>query len=400
MEDSNAATAASPQPELRAEVSRFRRAFEIGLGIPFTDGNRITVLRNGDEIFPAMLQAIAESQATIDFISFVYWTGDIACRFAAALSERAAAGVRVQIVLDAIGAASMDRDLLRQMEDAGAHVVWFRPPTRWKLWEVDNRTHRKVLICDGRVGFTGGVGIAAEWEGDARNPDEWRETHFQIEGAAVRGLQGAFIDQWVEGGRPMDTYEHQPATCDSQGPSSIQVVKTTATVNWSDVATMIQLAITHARHRLRITTAYFVPGDIIARMLQEAVDRGVEVEVLVPGPHTDQRLVQLAGRRRYEELLAAGVGIWEYQQTMLHAKLITVDGVLSVIGSANINQRSMSKDDELVLMVLDPDVTAVLDRQYEEDLSHSRMIELGHWRRRSMLSRVKQGLTHILRPQL
>lgn len=383
------------------EDQRLRLAFETGLGVPFTQGNRITVLRNGCRIFPAMLEAIAASRDSIDFLTFVYWQGEIAERFAAALAERARAGVRVQVILDGVGASSMSGELLVMMERAGVEIAWFRPPVRWKLWEVDNRTHRKVMVCDGRLGFTGGVGIAAEWEGDARSSEEWRDTHFRIEGPAVRGLQGAFLQEWAECERPIGTYQGTTVPdLPQDGSSLIQVLKTTATVNWSDITTLYQLLVINARERVRITTAYLVPGDRLVELLRAAAQRGVVVELLVPGAHTDERLVQLAGRHRYRELFEAGVKLSEYQPSMLHAKIITVDQRLSVIGSANVNQRSMSKDDELALVVIDRELCAELDRDFERDQESAKEFDLGRWQERSWWGRVKERCARVFTPQL
>ena len=383
------------------EDQRFRLSFEGGLGIPFTRGNRVEPLRNGDRIFPAMLEAISGSRETIDFLTFVYWTGDIATRFADALAERARAGVRVQVILDGFGAAPMDRKLLALMEEAGVEVAWFRPLLRWKPWEMDNRTHRKVMVCDGRVGFTGGVGVAAEWEGDAQDPEHWRETHFRIEGPAVRMLQGAFLDEWSECGKSVEDYVGSGVECaECPGEAAVQVVKTTATVNWSDITTLLQLVLLNASRRVRITTAYFVPGDRLVELLCETARRGVEIELLIPGPHTDKRVCQLAGRHHYETLFTAGVRILEYQRTMLHAKMLTVDDHLAVIGSANFNQRSMSKDDELALVVIDPELCATLDADFDDDRRYAEVMEPTRWRRRSLWQRLKERAVRVLHPQL
>ncbi|MDQ3030384.1 MAG: phospholipase D-like domain-containing protein, partial [Actinomycetota bacterium] len=186
------------QQQRSTRLRRYRRTLEGLVGVPATEGNQVDVLRNGDEIFPAMLQAIREATSTVDITTYVYWTGDIAKHFAKALSDRSRDGVRVRVLLDAVGAHAMSAELGEQMKDAGCHLEWFRPPTTWKVWETNNRTHRKVLICDEEVAFIGGVGIAKEWEGDARNPEEWRDTHLRVRGPAVDGLRAAFVGNWAE----------------------------------------------------------------------------------------------------------------------------------------------------------------------------------------------------------
>ncbi len=233
----------------------YQRALEGIVGIPFTPGNRIDVLKNGCRIFPAMLEAVVNARHSIDFLTFIYWQGDIADKFGHALAERAEAGVRVRILLDAFGASSMPKIVLERMTAAGCEIAWFRPTARWRLWQVDNRTHRKILICDNHVGFTGGVGIASEWEGDARGPGEWRETHFRIEGPALGGLRGAFLSNWVEAGRSGFYDAWRLPDADAPGEARIQVLRTSAAVNYSDIATLLRLLLTLAQRELFITTA-------------------------------------------------------------------------------------------------------------------------------------------------
>lgn len=378
---------------------RIQRVLEGVLGIPFTHGNHVTVLKNGDEIFPAMLEAIDAAQSRIEFLTFVYWTGDIARRFAHALAQRARAGVNVRVLLDAVGANEMSRDLIRLLEEAGADVQWFRPVTRWKVWEVDNRTHRKVLVVDGLVGFTGGVGIAREWEGDARNPNEWRDTHFRIVGPAVQGLQGAFYGNWAETGHrifnPMDTMP-QP---EHHGRAMLQIVRATASTGWSDIASLIQLLVSVAEQRVRIASAYFVPDEETIAQLTETVSRGVEVEVMLPGPYTDERVSQLAGEAGFRSLLEGGVKLWKFQPSMLHTKIMTIDGEAACIGSANFNQRSMRKDDELAVVVLNSRITARLDGHYDEDLARCEAVTLHNWKRRGRLQRLMEAAALPFRSQ-
>lgn len=374
------------------EPCEIRERLETILGIPFTRGNRVDVLRNGVQIFPAMLEAIEGARFRIEFLTYVYWRGPIAERFAHALVERARAGIDVKVLLDAVGSKWMSETLLDAMRDAGVRLEWFRPLARWKVWEADNRTHRKVLIVDGLVAFTGGVGIAEEWEGDARNEHEWRDTHFRIHGPAVRGLQGAFFSNWAETGNrildPVDVLpEQEPA-----GQSSVQVVRASASTGWSDIATLIGLLISSARTRLRISSAYFVPDEITISNLCSAVASGVEVDVMVPGRHTDERISQLAGEAEFKDLLDGGVRLWKYQRTMLHNKIITVDGVAACIGSANFNQRSMRKDDEVSTVVIDRDLVRVLDDHFADDLAHCEQIETGTWKKRGHIQRLMEAV--------
>ncbi len=378
----------------------WRTLFEGVLGIPFSDGNQVDVLRNGVEIFPAMLDAIAAAEQRIDFLTYVYWKGDIARRFAEALAAKARQGIKVNVLLDSFGAQYMPDELTDVMSEAGAAIRWFRPLSNLKPWRNDNRTHRKILVVDGKVGFTGGVGIAEEWEGDARSPAEWRDTHFRIRGPAVYGLQGGFLANWTETNRPLpeafdDIPELSPA-----GDTPVQVVRANSTIGWSDIATLDQLLITRARRRLRIASAYFVPDELTLRYLYSAARRGVEVTVMMPGPHMDSRLSQLASEDVFDTLLEAGVNLQSYQRTMLHTKVITVDHEITYIGSANFNQRSMRKDEEIALIVLDEAITATLDGHYDDDLKHCETLRAGRWRQRPVWQRLLETLSKPLRPQV
>jgi cardiolipin synthase A/B len=378
------------------DLHHHRRALEGLLGVPATEGNRVDVLRNGVEIFPAMLSAIEEAEHTVDMLTYVYWTGDIADRFADALTDAARRGVRVRLILDGFGAASMDRGLVDRMAEAGCVIEWFRPPTTWKVWEVDRRTHRKVLVCDEEVGFTGGVGIAAEWEGDARTPAEWRDTHVRVTGPAVDGLRAAFVSEWMESGHPLfderDRFPVQP----QHGDAVIQVLRSPAQIGWNDLALAFEALIRLATRRLRITSAYFVPDERFRDLLVRAAGRGVDVEVLVPGEHAEHRIVQVAGQADYRPLLEAGVRICHYERTMLHAKVLTIDGVVACVGSGNFDQRSMRLNDEANIVVFHPPTADILDRHFDEDLASSVEIDLASWNERGPVQRAAEAASEII----
>ena len=378
-------------------VQRYRRALEGLLGVPATEGNHIEVLRNGDEIFPALFDAIRSAEATIDFLTFVYWEGRIGEELAEALAQRARAGVRVRVLLDAFGTRTMESRLIQQMEAGGCVVERFRPLRKLSLGENDHRTHRKVLICDEDVAFTGGVGIADEWRGSAEGPDQWRDTHFRVRGPAVDGLRAAFLQNWAETEHQLfdegvDRFPEQP----HDGPSLVQVIRGESVARWSDITTLIRSLLCLARERVRITTAYFVPDEGTCEVLQQAAKNGVEVEILVPGPHVDKRFVQVASEAQYEGLLEAGVKLWSYQPTMLHAKVMTVDGVVANVGSANFNSRSLTLDDEVNLVVLDPDVVAQLDRHFDEDVAQSEPIRAQPWDDRPLVQRAKEKVASLI----
>ncbi|MCF6522343.1 phospholipase D-like domain-containing protein [Streptomyces sp. JJ36] len=375
-------TAARPQ--------RLRRRLERLIGVAATEGNAVRPLRNGDEIFPAMLDAVRSAEHTVDMMTFVYWTGDIARRFAEALADRARHGVRVRLLLDGFGSRPIERDQLALMEEAGVQVVWFRRPARLSPIRQNHRCHRKVLIVDERTGFTGGVGIAREWCGDARDPGEWRDTHIEVRGPAVDGLAAAFAQNWAESGLDLFDARDRFVEVPPQGDAVVQVVRGSAGFGWQDMETLIRVALDSAERRFRLATAYFAPDSYFVGKLCDAARRGVEVEILLPGPHTDKRVCQLAGQWHYRPMLDCGIRIWQYRPTMMHAKVITVDGIASLVGSTNFNRRSLDHDEEVMLSVIDAPLTATLDAHFDEDLARSEPIDPRRWRRRSLVQRTRE----------
>ncbi|SDM49507.1 phospholipase D-like domain-containing protein [Streptomyces wuyuanensis] len=374
-----------------AAVQRLRRRLERLIGVAATEGNELVPLRNGQEIFPAMLDAIRSAEHTVDMMTFVYWRGQIARDFAGVLADRARDGVRVRLLLDGFGAKEIEQDLLNAMHDAGVQVAWFRKPVWLSPFKQNHRCHRKALIVDEHTAFTGGVGIAQEWCGDARNPGEWRDTHVKLRGPAVDGIAAAFAQNWAECHDEMYDEHDRFAEHTQHGDSVVQVVRGSASIGWQDMQTLIRVMLTSAERRFRLATAYFAPDEFFVDLLCRTARRGVLVEILLPGPHTDQRACQLAGQHHYTTLLEAGVRIRQYQPTMMHAKVMTVDSVASLIGSTNFNRRSMDHDEEVMLAILDESFTATLDAHYDEDVEHSVDIDLARWKRRAALQRVKEA---------
>ncbi|WP_406737178.1 phospholipase D-like domain-containing protein [Streptomyces sp. NBC_00853] len=383
-------TAIAPALSVAERKQRMRRRLERLIGIAATEGNALLALRNGDEIFTAMLDSVRAAEHTVDMMTFVYWRGAIARQFAQALADRARAGVRVRLLLDGFGSRLIEQDLLDLMEDAGVDVAWFRKPLYLSPLKQNHRCHRKVLVADEQTAFTGGVGIAEEWCGNARNEKEWRDTHVRLRGPAVDGVAAAFAQNWAECHDTLfddrDRFtEHAP-----QGGAVVQVVRGSASIGWQDMQTLIRVAIESAQHRFRLSTAYFAPDAHFIELLCAAARRGIEVEILLPGPHTDKRVCRLAGQNFYADLLACGVKIFEYQPTMMHAKVITVDQVAALIGSTHFNRRSLDHDEEVMLAVLDEDFTATLDRHFDEDVQASEPMDPARWNRRSAAQRLRE----------
>ncbi|MGW4811093.1 phospholipase D-like domain-containing protein [Kitasatospora cineracea] len=393
-----AVPAAAPASAAADRGRVLRRRLEGLLGIAATEGNLLTPLRNGDEIFPAMLEALDGARRTVDLMTFVYWRGDIARTFARSLARKAAQGVRVRLLLDGFGSRLIEPELIELMEGAGVRISWFRRPVRLSPFKQNHRCHRKVLVVDGRTAFTGGVGIAEEWCGDARHPGEWRDTHVRVVGPAVDGIAAAFAQNWAECAPgtlydATDRFEEH----EQPGDSVVQVVRGSAAVGWQDLQTLMRVVISSAERRLRLATAYFAPDDYFVDLLCEAARRGVAVDLLVPGRHTDKRVCQLAGERYFGRLSAAGATVWRYGPTMMHAKVLTVDGAAAVVGSANFNRRSLDHDEEVVLTVVDAGFTAVLDRHFDEDLARSEAVVPERWHRRGPLRRVQEAATAPIR---
>jgi cardiolipin synthase len=356
----------------------FSRPLEALLGIPTTDGNAVDVLRNGDEAFAVMLGAVEASTATIDVQTFAHWSGEIGRRLTAALVGRAAGGVRVRVLLDHLGRQGMDRDLLASVEAAGADVQWFRPLTNWRVTQSTHRGHRKTLVCDGTVAFTGGVGFADHWQGDARTAQEWRDTAVRVRGPAVNGLRAAFADNWAETGRPLfDEARERLPLQPRCGEVRAQVVRGDAETGWGDLSTLVRALVGRARRQIRISAAYFVPDHDAVELMAKAVQRGVAVELLRPGPASGSVSSQVASRAQYARLLAAGVRVFEYQPAVLNAKVLTVDGAVGVVGALNFNARSLTADEDVCVVIHDASVVAVLDAHLDQDLGQAQPV--GEW---------------------
>ncbi len=379
----------------------FLRAAEAITGAPISWGNEVELLVNGDRIFPCYLDTIREAEKTVCLLTYAYWRGDIADDVADALCERAAAGVEVNVIIDAMGGVQMKPDLFKRMVDGGVRVSRFRPPKPYAWRRLANRTHRKILVADGCVGLTGGVGIAEEWTGDAQDPDHWRDTHVRVRGPIVRGLFGAFAENWLEATGEVlvgDGYTPELEGDDEGGP--MQMVRSSAGVGDTNVEALYYLAIAAARETLDLTAAYFVPRPAFTDALVDCAERGVRVRILVPGEHIDKGFVRVGGRAAYDELLDAGIELYEYGPTMLHAKSLVLDGVWSSVGSVNFDNRSFQLHDEATLCVQSKVFAGELTEQFERDLEVSERIEPERWSERGPVQRGVESVTKVARREL
>ncbi|MEO8535882.1 MAG: phospholipase D-like domain-containing protein [Betaproteobacteria bacterium] len=379
---------------------QFSRVMSALLGPPILDGNLFQVLRNGDEIFPSMLEAIRGARSTISFESYIYWSGTIGKEFADALSERARAGVKVHLLLDWLGSSKLDASQLAQMESAGVEVRRFHEPKFYHLARLNNRTHRKLLIVDGNVGFTGGVGIADEWAGHAQDPSHWRDTHFRAEGPVVAQMQAVFMDNWVKvTGKVLHGTGYFPAI-PAAGESRGQMFSSSPEGGSESMRLMYLLAITAAAHSIDLSSAYFVPDPLTMRTLVDAAKRGVAIRIITPGEHMDAETVRRASRAGWGDLLRAGVKIYEYQPTMFHCKVLVVDNLWTSVGSTNFDSRSFGLNDEANLNIVDGDFARRQVEVFEQDLRQSGAITLAQWQARPMSEKLLEHAAALLGGQL
>jgi cardiolipin synthase len=369
-------------------------------GAPLATGNRVDVLRNGAMFFPSMLAAIRGAQRTINLEFYIYWDGEVGRMFAEALAERARAGVQVKIILDAVGSITMSRALIEFMSRNGIDIEWYHPLRWYTVSRFNHRTHRKLLVVDGRVGFSGGAGIADTWLGDADSRDHWRETMIRVEGPVVSQMQSAFMDNWIKSrGELLTGLDYFP-TLESAGDQTAQVIKSSPSEGSSTVKLLYVISVVSAMKSIYISNAYFVPDRDTLRALEGAVRRGVDVRVIVPGEFTDVPVVRQASRWHYEMLLRHGIRMFEYQPTMMHAKTMVVDGVWTTIGSSNFDARSFRLNDEVNVNVYGEGVASQMQAMFFDDLERCREVTLRKWFRRSWLDRLKENVAERFKPQL
>ncbi len=362
--------------------------------------NRVTAYVNGDQIFPAMLEAARGASRSICLETYIYWSGEIGRQFANALAERAKAGVKVHVIIDWVGSRRIDPALLDLMRQAGAEVERYNPLVWYAPTRINHRDHRKLLIVDGQVGFAGGAGLADIWQGNADSPKHWRDSMFKLEGPAVAQMQAAFMDNWVKTtARVLDGDDYFPQL-GLAGEQYAQVFKSSPREGTEDVRLMYLLSIAAARKSVRLSASYYVPDDLTTQEFIEAVQRGVRVEIIVPGSETDSPIVKHASRGKWGPLLKAGVHIYEYQPTMYHCKMMIVDDIWVSVGSANFGNRSFRLNDEANLNVFSRAFAAEQAAIFEADQGKCREVTYEDWKRRSLWERILEGITAPFRAQL
>lgn len=386
--------------EFAVEDPQFLRSMGNLLGAGLLDGNRVQALHNGAQIFPAMLEAIHNARETVTFETYIYWSGEIGRKFSEALSERARDGVKVHVMLDWAGSVKMDARYLEELKAAGAEVEQFHPLRWYNLARVNNRTHRKLLVVDGRIGFTGGVGIADQWQGNADTKDHWRDSHFRIEGPAVAQMQAAFTDNWIKTrGQVLCGPGYFPELR-RVGTSLAQVFKSSRGEGSESVRLMYLLAITSATRHIRMQSAYFIPDEMAIASFVAARKRGVSIEIIVPGPHMDAKVVQGTSRSMWPALLDAGVEIREYQPTMYHCKVLIVDEVWVSVGSTNFDDRSFRLNDEANLNIYDAAFAREQVTVFENDKRMSRLVTRAEMKNQSTVGKTLDRVAGTIRRQL
>jgi cardiolipin synthase len=379
---------------------QFRRELGIMLGPAIVDGNSVRNLENGAQIFPEMLAAIRGAQRSITFESYIYWSGDVGKEFAQALEERARAGVPVKVLIDWAGSQQLDNELVDEMKSAGVEIRFYHPLRWYNLARMNNRTHRKLLVVDGRIGFTGGVGIADPWDGDAADAEHWRDSHYRLEGPAVAQMQAAFMDNWIKTtGKVLQGPEYFPKL-EPAGTALAQVFTSSPSGGGDSMQLMYLLSVSAAQQRIDLSAAYFVPDELTRRALRQALARGVKIRIIVPGANTDVEVARRASRAAWGELLQAGAEIYEYQPAMFHCKMMLVDSRLASVGSTNFDNRSFRLNDEANLNVYDPAFVRELEAVFRADLRRSKRISYEQWQQRPAWEKVAEQVSSFLSSQL
>ncbi|HEY0846716.1 MAG TPA: cardiolipin synthase [Noviherbaspirillum sp.] len=379
---------------------QYLRSMGVLLGPAIAEGNRVQHLENGDEIFPAMLEAIRSAKRTITFETFIYWSGDVGRAFAEAFRERAQAGVKVHVLLDWVGSAKMDEVLLDVMRRGGVAIERYHQPHWYNLSRLNNRTHRKLLVVDGLVGFTGGVGIADQWTGNAQDEWHWRDSHFRVEGPVVAEMQAVFMDNWMKTtGQVLHSADYFPKV-ERAGDLSAQMFSSSPTGGSESMHLMYLLSIASAKESILLSSAYFVPDELAVEALVAAARRGVSIRIITPGAHIDTDVVRRASRARWEPLLEAGIEMYEYQLTMFHCKVMVVDGFLVSTGSTNFDNRSFRLNDEANLNVYDKAFAAQMTAVFNKDLARAKRITLAQWRKRPLSGKLIERLSSLIGRQL
>jgi cardiolipin synthase len=379
---------------------QFRREIGTLLGASVTEDNAIADYQNGAEYFPAMLAAIRGAQRSVNMETYIYWSGDIAREFADALIERARAGVKVHVLADWVGSSKMKHSLVERLRAGGVRFEYFHPLHWYTLDRINNRTHRKLLIVDGKVAFNGGAGIADAWNGNATRPDHWRDMEFRVEGPAASQMQAIFADNWLAATGEVllgDAYYPAPPRT---GNTAVQAFASSPEGGSINMQLLYLMAINGARHSIDLEAAYFIPDELTQTALLDALHRGVKVRIVVPGGHVDSPLARSASQQTWGMFMKAGARFFEFQPTLFHNKLMVVDSYLTIGGSANFDDRSFKLNDESNLNIPDRAFATHMTGVIDGDIARSREVTLAQWQDRPWTRRVADWLSTLGSSQL
>ena len=378
-----------------AEDPSFRRSLE-ALGNPIVGGNKAELLKNGDEIFPAMTREIRAAKRSVNLEIYIFQPDEAGRQFADAMIDAAKRGVQVRFLIDSWG--SKLGDLEQPLKNAGVNVRKYRPVRLFSIYKVGKRTHRKILVIDGRIAYTGGVGLSKQWLGDARNKREWRDTQVRVEGPVVAQMQSIFSEDWTYTTGEILAGDQFYPRLENDGGVLSQAIKASRGDASSLAKMMYYVAIQSAAKSIHIANAYFLPDKQVREALVKAVGRGVDVQVMVPGRHIDLPMVRFASWGHYGDMLQGGVKIYEYRHTMIHNKTMVVDGLYSTIGSINFDARSMNRNAEESLAFLDRGFAAKMEEMFEEDKKRCKEITYVNWKKRGFGKRLAETVFWIWEP--
>jgi cardiolipin synthase len=385
--------------EMAVESDEFLTSIAGATGAPFVPGNSLQILNDGEEFYPAMLEDIARAEVSITMEAYIYWAGNIGMQFAEALSDRARAGVRVKILLDAIGSSDIGDEIVKILESAGCQIAWYNPVRWYTLGRVNNRTHRKSLIIDGRIAYTGGAGISDDWV-DTPQHEAWRDIQIRLEGPGVTPLQTGYAQNWLESTHELISGPAYYPVLEPAGDLSVLTIMSSPVTGSSNARTLYYLSITSARRSIHIANPYFVPDPAALDALIDAKKRGVDVRVMVPGDKNENWLSRRNAVRLYGRLLEAGVVILEYQPTLLHHKTMVVDGLWATIGTTNFDSRSFAHNEENNVCFYDRPLAEELDAIFARDIERCKRIELAEWRRRGLFWKTQEVIAAFLQEQV
>ncbi|MEQ1885553.1 MAG: phospholipase D-like domain-containing protein [Bryobacteraceae bacterium] len=388
------------ETELNVHSKRFRTTLAGVTGAPVMGGNDVTIYNNGDEFYPAILDAIEAATASVTMEQYIFWDGRVGRRFAEAFAEKARQGVSVKLLVDAIGSATLGSEIYTILETGGVQLAWFHPIHWYTLHRANNRNHRKSIIVDGRFAFTGGAGIADHWLGNASGSEEWRDIQIRVHGPAARAMQSGFAQNWLETTGEIISGEDYFPESHVEGRVEVQTILSSPEAGTGAAGTMYMVALQSARKELFIANPYFIPDSRLIQMLTRVHDRGVNIRLMVAGAHNDTWWARQNSIRHYGQLIQAGVDLYEYQPTMLHQKAMIVDGLWATVGTTNFDNRSFALNEETNVCLHDAGLVAQLRDDFMKDLQQCRRIQLADWRRRGLLQQAREWCASLVEDQM